>query len=70
MASKRLKIIIMSLEKQGCVVREVKGGWLVRPPSKDAEQFTIHGTESDHRAELNTRARVKRARLTWPFDGK
>ena len=68
MVSKRLRIIINSLEDQGCVVRETKSGWLVRPPAKDAEQFAIHGTESDHRAEKNTRARVLRAGLTWPFD--
>lgn len=67
MASKRIKIIITSLEKQGCVIRETKSGYLVRPPG-GGEQFAIHGTESDHRAEKNTRSRVHRAGLTWPFD--
>lgn len=68
MASKQIKILITSLEKQGAVCRETRGGWMVRPPNKDAEQFAFHATESDHRAMENTKGRVRRAGLTWPFE--
>ncbi len=64
--SKRLRIILVNLERQGCVVERRKQGWFVKFPN--GESTTIHLTESDHRAEKNTRARVLRAGLSWPFD--
>jgi len=67
-SSKRNRIIITDLEKQGARVRETKAGYMVFFP--DGSSLTIHGSESDKRAEKNTRARVLRAGLTWVFDGK
>jgi hypothetical protein len=66
-SSKRNRILITSLEKQGCIVRITKtGGWFVQFPN--GSSMPVHNTDSDHRAEKNTRARVLRAGLTWPFD--
>ncbi len=65
-SSKRIKIVITDLEKQGARVRETRSGFMVFFP--DGSSMTMHGTESDHRAEKNTRSRVLRAGLTWVFD--
>lgn len=69
-AYKRNKIIITDLEKQGAVVRPLGGnvGYFVKFP--DGSSLSVHHSESDPRAERNTRARVLRAGLTWVFDGK
>ena len=67
--SKRLKIILTSLESQGCTVIPTKKGWQVRFPDGE-NSIQLHTSESDHRAEKNTRARVIRAGLLWPFDSK
>lgn len=67
-ASKRNRIIITDLEKQGARVRETKAGYIIFFP--DGSSMSLHGSESDHRAEKNTRARVLRAGLTWVFDKK
>lgn len=66
MASKRLKILLLSLDKQGCRVVETTKGYQVFPPS-GSEPITIHKTTSDWRAEKDVRARVRRAGLDWPF---
>jgi 5-enolpyruvylshikimate-3-phosphate synthase len=66
--SKILRIVIADMEKQGAKVKETKMGFMVRFP--DGSSMTVHKTESDHRALKNTRARVLRAGLTWPLDGK
>ena len=66
--SKRTRAVLASLEIQGCKVKETRQGWMIHFPN--GESMTIHGTESDHRAEKNTRARVIRAGLRWPFDGR
>lgn len=70
MASRRVAVIVTALEKQGATARPTKaaGGWFIKFPNGDT--VTIHGSESDARAEKNTRARVLRAGLTWPFDKK
>lgn len=65
--SKRVRVILSSLERQGCVVEAKKSGWFVKLPGGGA--ITMHGTTSDHRAELNIRSLVLRAGLKWPFDG-
>lgn len=64
---KRLKIILVSLERQGCGVERKNKGWFIKFPNGDSTM--IHTSDSDHRAEKNTRARVLRAGLQWPFDG-
>lgn len=66
---KRTKIILASLEEQGARICESKKGWLIFFPD-GVSSMTMHKTNSDHRAETNMRARVKRAGLTWPFDGR
>lgn len=67
-STKRNRIIIADLEKQGARVRETKAGFIVF--FADGSSMSLHGSESDHRAEKNTRARVLRAGLTWVFDRK
>lgn len=66
--SKRIRIILVSLERQHCVVESKKRGWFVKFPNGDS--LTLHSTPSDHRAELNIRSRILRAGLSWPFDGQ
>lgn len=65
---KRIKVILVSLERQGCGVERRSRGWFIKFPNGDST--VIHVTDSDHRAEKNTRSRVLRAGLEWPFDGK
>lgn len=67
-AERRIRAIMASLDGQGCVVQEKQRGWFVKFPNGDT--MTVHKTESDHRAEKNTRARVLRAGLKWPFDAE
>lgn len=66
MVSKRMRIVLVSLENQGAVIAPTNKGYFVKFPNGDS--MTVHRTESDHRAEKNIRARVKRAGLNWPFD--
>ena len=66
-APKRTRIILASLESQGARVKQTTKGWLVF--FDDGSSMVVHKSESDHRAEANTRARVLRAGLKWPFDG-
>lgn len=66
---KRHKIILSSLESQGCRIKETTKGWLIFFPDGEST-MGLHKTDSDHRAEANNRARVLRAGLTWPFDGE
>lgn len=66
--NKRVRVILVSLERQGAVVERRKSGWLLKLPN--GSTLTIHGTLSDHRAEMNMRSRVLRAGMEWPFDGK
>ncbi len=66
--TKRNRILITALERQGATSRETKNGWMVRFP--DGTSMTLHRSESDIRAEKNTRARVLAAGLDWPFDKK
>jgi hypothetical protein len=65
---KRIKALLASLERQGCGVERRTRGWFIKLP--DGSSLVIHLTESDHRSEKNTRARVLRAGLDWPFDGR
>lgn len=65
--TKRMRIILLSLERQGCVVESKAKGWLVKFPNGGT--LTLHKTNSDYRAEMNIRSRILRAGLTWPFDG-
>ena len=65
-SSKRMRIVLTSLERQGCEITPTNKGWFVKFPNGDS--MTLHRTDSDHRAERNTRSRVKRAGLEWPFD--
>lgn len=67
---KRTKIILASLADQGAIITPTSKGWMVRLPDAGKSSLTIHKTESDPRSEANTRARVRRAGLKWPFDGR
>lgn len=68
MVNKRIRIVLTSLESQGAVVAPTNKGYFVKFPNGDS--MTLHRSESDHRAEMNIRARVRRAGLDWPFDQK
>lgn len=63
---KSLKILLLSLEKQGSKVKETKKGYLIHFPNGDSTCF--HKTPSDVRAIHNMRARVRQAGLVWPLD--
>lgn len=65
---KRVKVILSSLERQGAQLKATKKGWFIMFPN--GSSATVHKSESDPRAEANTRSRVLRAGLTWPFDGE
>jgi hypothetical protein len=69
MSSKRMRVVLSSLEEQGCNVQPTRSGWMIRFPD-GVESMTLHRTESDWRSEKNTRSRVIRAGLIWPFDKK
>jgi hypothetical protein len=69
MASKRMRVVLSSLEEQGCTVQDTRNGWMVKFPDGSGS-MTLHRTESDWRSEKNTRSRVLRAGLIWPFDKK
>lgn len=62
---KRLRAIIMGFERQGARIKETKSGYVIYPPD-GGQPFAMHGTESDVRAERNTKARAARAGLKWP----
>ena len=66
---KRTRIILASLAEQGAEVKPTTKGWIVFFPDEAKSSRVVHKTESDPRAEANTRSRVLRAGLTWPFDG-
>lgn len=66
--SKLIKILLVSLEEDGCTIKPTKKGYLVKFPN--GETTTFHKTPSDHRAVLNLRACIKRNGCTWPSDGK
>ena len=65
---KRVKVILSSLERQGALLKATKKGWFIMFPN--GSSTTVHKSESDPRAEANTRSRVLRAGLKWPFDGE
>lgn len=60
--------IFADLERQGATVVATRSGWMIRPLTGPG--IAIHKTESDRRALQNTRARIRRAGLTWPLDRK
>lgn len=67
-AKKRTRVILASLESQGARVKPTTKGWLVF--FEDGSSMVVHQSDSDPRAEANTRSRVLRAGLHWPFDGE
>lgn len=63
---KIMKILLLDLEKQGCVTKETKAGYLIFFP--DGSSTCLHKTPSDVRVIRNIRATVKRAGLVWPLE--
>lgn len=63
---KRYAALAASLEGQGCRMRRKTSGWWVGFPNGQSTMF--HFTPSDHRAEKNLRACIRRNGLVWPFD--
>ncbi len=62
MASKEVRSLIKAAEGwPGWRVEQTKKGWMLYPPDKALSPVLIHGTESDHRALQNTRARLRKA---------
>lgn len=67
MPMKVMKILLLDLEKQGCVTKETKAGYLIFFPN--GESTCIHKTPSDVRVIRNIRATIRRAGLIWPLEG-
>lgn len=63
---KRIKALLADLEDQGATIKRIHDGWQILCPQGGI--VTMHGTPSDHRAELNLRAELRRRGLEWPFD--
>lgn len=63
---KRVDRIVDDLIEQGATAKRTKAGWMIFLP--DGSSMTLHLTESDHRADNNSRGRVRRAGLEWPPD--
>lgn len=63
---KQQKVLLVSLENQGCKIRRTRDGWFVTFPAGGGT--SIHTSVSDHRAVANLRSTIKRAALEWPFD--
>lgn len=59
--SKTYKGFVKLAEKEGWKVKQKTRGVMLTSP--EGATITIHGTETDHRAEKNTRARLKAAGL-------
>lgn len=58
---KWLKDLRKELEAQGFEIIEKKKGWMVKPPDPDAQMVMLHLTNSDHRAQANALAELKKA---------
>lgn len=63
---RRYAALAASLEAQGCRMKRKRSGWWVGFPNGATTAF--HLTPSDHRADLNLRATIRRNGLVWPFD--
>jgi len=64
--SKELRALIKAARAQGFTVERTRGGhWLVRNAEGRAVA-TIAGTASDHRAWLNSLARLRQVGFVWP----
>lgn len=61
-----MRTLLLHLEGQGARVKRTRKG--VRVLFPNGMTLGMHWTESDHRAVLNSRAVVRRAGFTWPFD--
>lgn len=65
MKTRQLELLAKALEKkQGARVRRTKSGYWV---ATDKGTASFHLSPSDVRAELNTRARIEKIGLVWPF---
>lgn len=59
-SKKETKELVAKLRKlPGWRIEEIKGGWMAYPPDKSLSAVNIHATPSDHRAWLNTLARLR-----------
>lgn len=67
MSKKETARLLDHIEPQGVKITRVSKGFLLRLP--DGGTTTVHLTNSDHRADDNLRARLKRAGISWPTDG-
>jgi hypothetical protein len=65
---KQLKVILVSLERQGCTIKPTSKGYLILFPDGETST-TFHKTPSDVRVLKNMRSRILRAGLLWPLDG-
>lgn len=68
MQTKRLKALIVHLEKEGATVRDSgSNGIVVYPRDKSQSPISLSVTTSDHRAWKNARSLIERAGHTYPF---
>lgn len=65
LSTKEVNVLLKNLQSQGCVIKEVKKGYLVL--FANGESTTFHRTPSDVRAVRNLRAHIIRNGITWPL---
>ena len=63
---KRIKAIVADLERQGAIIIRTTKGYQIRCPQGGI--VVMHCTPSDHRAERNLRAELRKRGMEWPFD--
>lgn len=66
MAKDQGAAIRKAAERQGWRVEVTKKGWRLTPPDKTKPAVVMHNTPSDHRAEKNLIATLRRSGLVWP----
>jgi hypothetical protein len=64
---KEQRIILKSLEAQGCKIEETDKGWRIKFPD-GVGTASLHKSQGDRRSRENLRAEIRRAGLKWPFD--
>lgn len=65
---KRMKVLIVHLQKEGATVRPAtSGGYVIYPADKSKSPITVHNSPSDHRTSKNLKAMIERAGHTYPF---
>lgn len=66
---KRIKALIVHLQREGATVRMGdSGGVMIYPADKNKPPIAVHSTPSDHRANKNLKRLIERSGHTYPFN--